>query len=63
MPNLKAKIDGHNMKMFENLTPPKTKICNCLEKQNCPMRGTCVTENDLHYARMSCDDEKYKLNL
>ena len=37
MPNLKAKIDAHNKKILENIPPPKTKLCNCLEKETCPM--------------------------
>ena len=63
MPNLKAKIDGHNKKILENTPPPKTKLCNCLKKENCPMRGACLTENLLYYARISCDDETYKPKL
>ena len=27
------------------------------------MRGACLTENVLYYARISCDDEKYKPKL
>ena len=38
MLNLKAKIDGHNTKILENAPPPKTKLCNCLKKEGCPMR-------------------------
>ena len=59
MPNLKAKINGHNKTILENTLPPKTKLCNCLKKENCPMRGACLTENVLYYARISCDDETY----
>ena len=29
MPNLKAKIDGHNKKILENTPPAKTKLRNC----------------------------------
>ena len=63
MPNLKAKIDGHNKKILETTLPPKTKLCNCLKKENCPMRGACLTENILYYARISCDDKTYKPKL
>ena len=63
MPNLKAKIEGHNKKILETTSPPKTKLCNCLKKENCPMRGACLTENILYYARISCDDETYKPKL
>ena len=27
------------------------------------MRGACLTENVLYYAKISCDDKKYKLKL
>ena len=33
MPNLKAKIDGHNKKILETTPPLKTKSYNCLKKK------------------------------
>ena len=63
MPNLKVKIDGHNKKILKNTPPPKTKLCNCLKKENYSMRGACLTENVSYYARISCDNETYKLKL
>ena len=63
MPNLKSKIDGHNKKILENTPPPKTKLCNYLKNENCPMRGACLNENILYYARISCDDETYERKL
>ena len=54
MPNLKAKIDGHDKKIFENTPPPKKK------RENCPTRGACLTENILYHSRISCDDKTYK---
>ena len=49
MPNLKAKIDGHK-KILEN-TSKRTKLCKCLKKENCPMRGASPTENVLYYVQ------------
>ena len=63
MPNLKAKIDGHNKKILETTPPPKTKLYNCLKKENCPMRVTCLSENILYYTRISCDDKTFKPKL
>ena len=63
MPNLKAKIDGHSKKVLENTPPPKIKLCNCSKKENCLMRGACLTENILYYTRISCQDEIYKPKL
>ena len=59
----KAKIDGYNRKILEYTPPPKTKLCNCLKKENCAMRGVCLTEKVLYYARTSCDNETYKPKL
>ena len=54
MPNLKkAKIDEHNKKILENTPAPKTKLCNCLKKENCSMRGESLTKNVLYYAEIS----------
>ena len=62
MPNLKAKNDGHK-KILENTAPPKTKLCKYLKKEDCPIRGACLTENVLYYARISGNDETYKPKL
>ena len=32
-------------------------------KKNCPMRGACLTNNLLYYAKKSCNDKKHKPNL
>ena len=63
MPNLKTKIDGHSKKILENTLPLKTKLCSCLKIENCPMAGVYLTENVLCYAKISCDEEKYKPKL
>ena len=63
MPNLKAKIDGHKKKILESTPLPKTKLCNCLKKDSCPMRGACLALNVLYYAKISCNDEIYKPKL
>ena len=46
-----------------NVVKNTYKLCNYLKKENCSMRRACLTENVLHYARISCDDEKYKSKL
>ena len=51
MLNLKAKIDEHNKRILETTLPPKTKLCNCLKKENCPMRGAYLTEKILYYTK------------
>ena len=63
MPNLKTKIDGHSKKILENTPPLKTKLYSSLKIENCPMTGAYLTENVLCYAKISCDEEKYKPKL
>ena len=46
-------------KILETTPPPKTKLCNCMKKENCSRRGACLTKNILYYGRISCDDEIY----
>ena len=41
----------------------KKKLSNCLEKENCPMKVACLTENVLYYSRISYEDKKYKHKL
>ena len=57
MPNLKAKIDGHNKEKFENTPPPKTQLTSC------QMKRAYFTENVLQYAGVSCDHETYNPKL
>ena len=47
----------------ENTPPSKTKLCNCLRKENCLMKGTCLTQNVLYYSKISCHDEKCERKL
>ena len=63
MPNLKAKINGHNDKIFKNVPPPKAKSCHCLRQENFPMTGNCFTENILYYGKISFTFKKYKPKL
>ena len=34
-----------------------------MKKENCPIRGTCLNENILYYAKKSCGNERYKPKL
>ena len=59
MPNLKAKIDQNNQKIFENPLQKQKYVTF----ENCPMRGVSLTENVMCYGKTSCDNEKYKRKL
>ena len=36
---LKPKIYGHDKKIPQNIPSPQTKTCNCMKKENCPVKG------------------------
>ena len=50
-------------KILKNTPLPKTKLCNCLKKENCPMRGASLTENVLYYAKIKRSNEKFRSKL
>ena len=52
MQNLKAKVDGHNKKNTQKDIIFKNKNIPLLEKKICLMKGACLIENVLYYAKI-----------
>ena len=52
MQNLKAKVDGHNKKNTQKDIIFKNKNIPLLEKKICLMKGACLIENILYYAKI-----------
>lgn len=53
LPNVKQIITTHNKNVIEKLnSKPETAStnCNCRKKDECPIRGTCTTENVVYQA-------------
>ena len=51
MPNLGARIAGHNKYLLSrNATPSST--CNCQKNRLCPLNGNCVVENVIYKAEV-----------
>ena len=48
MPNIKTKINAHNTEI-----PKNAKQCNCQQKENYPIKGTCLKESLVYYATIS----------
>ena len=42
MPNLKTKINGHNKKLLQPKPTESQKSCNCLVKEDCPMKTSSI---------------------
>ena len=63
MPNIKNIINTHNKKI---INPPKdniTRTCNCIRKQQCPLNEKCLTNNVLHKASITPNEENSKIKI
>ena len=61
--NIKTKINAHNRVILRNTPSKNAKLCNCQEKENCPMNGDCLKESSVYYATISCNHKTYKPKL
>ena len=55
-PNVGSIINGHNRNILEKKLPLASGLCNCINKNNCPLNGHCLTTNVLYEAEISKDD-------
>ena len=57
MPNMKQIIDGHNKGNLKKAVQPRqlqpTKMCNCRNKADCPLKGECLFEEIVHQAEVA----------
>ena len=59
LPNLKAKIAGHNKAILEKsrLNNVQAKTCNCQKGKVCPLEGKCVVDNVVYMAEVTTREE------
>ena len=62
MPNLGSIISSHNAKILRNAEQTSAKeLCNCTktkkEKDECPLKGKCLTDNVVYRAIVTIKDE------
>ena len=62
MPNIRSKMNGHNIKILWSKCTELHKLCSCLDKEDCAMNGLCLTSSILYQATMKCNETKYKQN-
>ena len=61
MPNVKSNISSHNhcvlkkAKAFTN-----AKLCNCHDKNECPLRGKCLTPSIVYKAAITTKDTAHQ---
>ena len=57
--NVERKIQKHNQKILnENLAENKEKLCNCRDKNKCPVENKCQTENVIYKATAEHNNTK-----
>ena len=52
-PNLKKIISAHNTKVLKPEEP--TPLCNCRNKENCPLQGKCRVNNLVYQATVTTE--------
>ena len=58
MPNVDSFISSHNRKILQTEIP---NLCNCRNKNICPLKGKCLTQAVVYQAKISTDDgESFK---
>ena len=60
MPNVRSKISTHNKKMLNKTVNQKTRKCNCINENTCPLNGNCLLKNILHIATIKSDKKNYQ---
>ena len=60
---MKNIINTHNKRI---INPPKdniTRTCNCIRKHQCPVDERCLTNNVLHKASITPNEENLKTKI
>ena len=52
MPNMQTIITGHNKKLLEK-SSQQSKLCNCKNKDICPLKGSCQQKSVIYQADIS----------
>ena len=58
MPNLASIISSHNAKILNNKPQPEpAKLCNCRKKDECPLKGKCLTDKVVYRAIVNVQND------
>ena len=59
--NMKTIIHKHNSQILNKSDTTQDKqTCNCIQKDNCPFNGNCLTDNIIYEARITSDKPNYQ---
>ena len=53
MPNMEGVIKRHNTKIFSTNNNTGPEGCNCRRKNECPLKGSCLTNSVVYKAKVS----------
>ena len=53
--NIKSIIQSHNKKILSDTKQTEDRLCNCIEKNKCPLEGKCLTKELIYKATVTCD--------
>ena len=60
MSNIRSQKYCHNKKILQPKPTEPQKLCYCLVKEDCPMKGLCLTSSVSNQTTTKCNDRKYK---
>ena len=59
MPNVKSTIDAHNKRLLKQPNSREaisdTNLCNCCEKEDCPLENQCLTKGIVYQATVTTE--------
>ena len=59
--NIKSIINNHNNKILnDNKEINNETKCNCIQKDECPLNGICLTQNTVYQASITSNEPNYE---
>ena len=58
-PSMANIIKQHNAKLLSNMNRTKERLCNCRNKQTCPLNGECLTSCIVYKAEVKTTDNAH----
>ena len=61
MPNVKSNISSHNHRVLKKAkASTNVKLCNCRDKNECPLDGKCLTPSVVYKAAITTKDTAHE---
>ena len=61
MPNVKSNISSHNHRVLKKANAStNAKLCNCRDKNECPLGGKCLTSSVVYQAAITTKDTAHQ---